>query len=68
MFVEIVREYMHRLPPDQGGWLAGVNDPYVGKALRLLHTNPIHDWTVDELARGCGVAVGAGATIHGTRG
>ena len=51
MFVEILREYMHRLPADQGGWLAGVNDPYVGKALRLLHTNPVHDWTVDELAR-----------------
>jgi AraC-like DNA-binding protein len=51
MFVEILREYMHRLPADQGGWLAGVNDPYVGKALRLMHTNPVHDWTVDELAR-----------------
>ena len=51
MFVEILREYMHRLPADQGGWLAGVNDPYVGKALRLLHTKPVHDWTVDELAR-----------------
>jgi AraC-like DNA-binding protein len=51
MFVEILREYMHRLPADQGGWLAGVNDPCVGKALRLLHTNPVHDWTVDELAR-----------------
>ena len=66
MFVEILREYMHRLPADQGGWLAGVNDPYVGKALRLLHTNPVHDWTVDELAREVArVAVGAGATIHG---
>ncbi len=51
MFVEIIREYMHRLPTDQGGWLAGLNDPHVGKALRLLHTNPVRDWTVDELAR-----------------
>jgi AraC-like DNA-binding protein len=51
MFVEILREYMHRLPPDQGGWLAAVNDPCVGKALRLMHANPVHDWTVDELAR-----------------
>jgi AraC-like DNA-binding protein len=51
MFVEILREYMHRLSTDQGGWLAAVNDPYVGKALRLLHTNPVHEWTVDELAR-----------------
>jgi AraC-like DNA-binding protein len=51
MFVEILREYMHRLPADRGGWFAAVNDPCVGKALRLLHTNPVHDWTVDELAR-----------------
>jgi AraC-like DNA-binding protein len=51
MFVEILREYMHRLPSNHGGWLAGVNDEHVGKALRLLHTNPVRDWTVDELAR-----------------
>jgi AraC-like DNA-binding protein len=51
MFVEILREYMQRLPMNQGGWLAGVNDPIVGKALRLLHTDPSRNWTVDELAR-----------------
>jgi AraC family transcriptional regulator, alkane utilization regulator len=51
MFVEILREYMQRLPISQGGWLAAVNDSQVGKALRLLHANPGRDWTVDELAR-----------------
>ena len=51
MFVEILREYMHRLPAEQGGWLAGLNDPHVGKALRLMHANPGRDWTVDDLAR-----------------
>jgi AraC-like DNA-binding protein len=51
MFVEILREYMQRLPVNQGGWLAGVNDPIVGKALRLLHANPARNWTVEELAR-----------------
>jgi AraC-like DNA-binding protein len=51
MFVEILREYMHRLPSNQGGWLGGLNDPHVGKALRLLHKDPVRDWTVDELAR-----------------
>jgi AraC-like DNA-binding protein len=56
MFVEILREYMHRLPATQGGWLAGVNDPQVGKALRLMHANPVHDWTVDELAREAAVS------------
>ena len=51
MFVEILREYMQRLPAEQGGWLAGLNDPHVGKALRLLHANPGRDWSVDDLAR-----------------
>ena len=51
MFVEILREYMQRLPVNQGGWLAGVNDPIVGNALRLLHANPARNWTVEELAR-----------------
>jgi AraC family transcriptional regulator, alkane utilization regulator len=56
MFVEIIREYMHRLPANQGGWLAGLNDAHVGKALRLMHSNPIRDWTVDELAREAAVS------------
>lgn len=51
MFVEILREYMQRLPTSQGGWFAAVNDAHVGKALRLLHADPVRDWTVDELAR-----------------
>ena len=51
MFVEIVREYMQSLPVDQGGWLAGLNDPIVGKALRLLHAHPARNWTVEALAR-----------------
>src|SRR6185436_12566726 len=51
MFVEILREYMHRLPANQGGWLAGLNDAHIGKALRLIHANPMRNWTVDELAR-----------------
>ncbi len=51
MFVEILREYMQRLPADHGGWFAGLNDAHVGKALRLMHANPAQDWTVDDLAR-----------------
>jgi AraC-like DNA-binding protein len=51
MFVEILREYMQQLPEDQGGWLAGLNDPHVGKALRLLHESPMRNWTVEELSR-----------------
>jgi AraC-like DNA-binding protein len=51
MFVEILRQYMQQLPAGQHGWLAGLNDVHVGKALRLMHANPARDWTVSELAR-----------------
>lgn len=51
MFVEILRQYMQQLPEGQGGWLAGLNDAFVGKALRLIHANPERNWTVSELAR-----------------
>jgi AraC family transcriptional regulator, alkane utilization regulator len=51
MFLEILREYMQQLPEDHGGWLAGLNDPHVGKALGLLHANPTRNWTVEELSR-----------------
>lgn len=51
MFVEIVRQYMQQLPPGERGWLAGLNDVIVGRALRLMHANPTHNWTVSELAR-----------------
>ncbi len=51
MFVEAMRRYVEQLPPDGGGWLAGVRDPHVGKALALLHGEPNAAWTVDKLAR-----------------
>jgi AraC-like DNA-binding protein len=56
MFVEILREYMQRLTANEGGWLAAVNDPHVGKALRLMHADPVRDWTVDDLAREAAVS------------
>jgi len=51
MFVEILRQYMQQLPEGQTGWLAGLNDPQVSKALRLMHEDPAKPWTVEDLAR-----------------
>jgi AraC family transcriptional regulator, alkane utilization regulator len=56
MFVEILRQYMQQLPEAQTGWLAGLNDPQVGKALRLMHEDPSKSWTVEELARSTAVS------------
>ena len=51
MFVEAVRCYAVALPPEQRGWLAGARDPYVAKALALVHGKPNHPWTAESLAR-----------------
>jgi AraC-like DNA-binding protein len=51
MFVEALRRYVETLPPEGKGWLAGVRDAQVGRALALLHGEPGKAGTVDELAR-----------------
>ncbi|HXZ54655.1 MAG TPA: AraC family transcriptional regulator [Burkholderiales bacterium] len=51
MFVEALRNYIEALPPEQTGWLAGLRDRYVGRALTLLHARPAEPWTVDSLAK-----------------
>jgi transcriptional regulator GlxA family with amidase domain len=56
LFVETLRAYIARLPPDQKGWLAGARDPEVGKTLALMHRNPAHSWTIAALAKEAGVS------------
>jgi len=56
LFVEAVRQYTASLPESQQGWLAGLRDPYVGRALALLHGDPARDWEVEALAREAGLS------------
>ena len=56
MFIEVVRRHLESLPPEKLGWLAGLRDPSVGKALSLMHGRPAHAWTIDELARDAGAS------------
>lgn len=51
MFIEVLRRHLDELPPGQTGWLAGLRDDLVGRALTLLHARPGHPWTLDELGR-----------------
>jgi transcriptional regulator GlxA family with amidase domain len=50
MFVEAVRRYIEGLAPQETGWLAGLREPAIGRALALMHTKPGADWTAEELA------------------
>jgi len=51
MFIEVLRRYLEALPPGQTGWLAGLRDEVVGRALSLLHARPAYHWTLESLAR-----------------
>jgi AraC-like DNA-binding protein len=66
LFVETLRRYVESLPPEHTGWLAGLRDPLVATALKLLHRGPARAWTVDELARevGCSRSVIAERFTH----
>jgi AraC-like DNA-binding protein len=56
MFVEVVRRHLASLGPRQTGWLAGLRDPQVGRALRFLHQDPARAWTLEGLAREAGLS------------
>jgi AraC-like DNA-binding protein len=56
LFVETVRRYAEALPEGQTGWLAGLRDPYVARALTLLHRDITRRWTVDDLGREVGLS------------
>lgn len=56
MFIEVVRRHIESMPAERAGWLAGLRDPFVGKALSLMHANPAHDWTIGELGKKVGLS------------
>jgi AraC-like DNA-binding protein len=56
MFIEVVRRHLEAMPPERAGWLAGLRDPFVGKALSLMHASPAHDWTIGELGTKVGLS------------
>jgi len=56
LFAEAIRQYVLRQPEDLGGWLAGLRDARVGRALALLHSDRQRAWTTEDLAREVGAS------------
>ena len=56
MFVDAARRYLDDLPQNSVGWLAGLRERFVGKALALMHERPERQWSVDDLAREVGLS------------
>lgn len=62
-FAQAVRRYVEELGAAQGGWLAGLRDPVVARALAVIHQRYAGELEVDALAR----EVGVSRTVLGER-
>jgi pimeloyl-ACP methyl ester carboxylesterase/AraC-like DNA-binding protein len=60
---QAVRNYVAQLPADAQGWLKGLADPAVGKALAIIHSRYAEDIDVQGIAR----EVGVSRTVLGDR-
>ncbi|MGE0651394.1 MAG: AraC family transcriptional regulator [Alphaproteobacteria bacterium] len=56
LFVDAIQRYVETLPEEQIGWLAGLRDTYISRALALLHARAGETWTVDALSREAGLS------------
>lgn len=56
LFVEAVGQFVAGLPAEKRGWLAGLRDPQIGRALALLHERPTEPWTAEMLASQVGMS------------
>jgi AraC-like DNA-binding protein len=56
LFIEMLRRHASSLPPGSKGLLAAMNDPIVGRALKLVHADPARSWTAQSLAREAGAS------------
>ena len=55
MFVEAIRRHIADAD-ESAGWLAGLGDPVVGRALTALHSDPAREWTLEALATETGAS------------
>jgi AraC-like DNA-binding protein len=62
LFVEAVQRYTEDAAGERSGWFAGLRDPYVSKALALMHRSVGAPWTVESLSREIGLSRSALAT------
>lgn len=56
LLIAVLRAWFARPEAEAPDWYRAYSDPVVGRALRLLHHNPAHPWTLAELARETGAS------------
>lgn len=56
LLIAVLRTWFSRPDVEAPAWYRANSDPIVGPALRALHNNPSHPWTVGSLAASIGVS------------
>ncbi|WP_374331635.1 AraC family transcriptional regulator [Aestuariivirga sp.] len=56
LFIEAIRCHMQTLDAQDTGWLGGLRDPLVGRAIALMHAAPARAWTLEALAAEAGAS------------
>ena len=56
MMIECLRTYIESLPEATDSWLQAMKDPYLAKALAVMHDAPNQNWTIHKLAEVAGMS------------
>jgi AraC-like DNA-binding protein len=56
LLIAVLRAWFTRPEAEAPAWYRSQGDPIVGRALRVMHDNPAHPWTVAGLAAEIGVS------------
>ncbi|MGB0942645.1 MAG: AraC family transcriptional regulator [Marinomonas sp.] len=56
LVIQLIRHWLEESPEANQGWLGAIKDKHLGLALRAIHHEPEKNWTVDSLARECGMS------------
>jgi AraC-like DNA-binding protein len=56
LMIECLRTYIEQLPEAAETWLTAIKDPYLAKALAVMHDAPNENWTIHKLAEVAGMS------------
>ena len=56
VFIEILRHQIMTAEPRSVGWLAALADTSLSRCLSLIHDDPRHDWSLEELSAASGMS------------
>ncbi|MDB5985667.1 MAG: AraC family transcriptional regulator [Nevskia sp.] len=56
LFLRIIQTHWMRRPEETSGWLRGLSDPKIFKALKAVHSAPDKPWSLASLAVECGMS------------